>query len=121
MPHPGATTYRLDDLPQDSPAAGVRRRRIMGEKAMINELVIEKGGSAPIHHHDNEQIIVLLSGKLHVTVGDAEAGGEREVVLEGGDVMVLPANVPHGAQALEDCRVLDIFSPPSETTGIDRA
>ena len=121
MPHPRATTYRLEDLPQDSPAPQVRRRRIMGDKAMISELVIEKGGSAPIHHHDNEQIIMLLSGKLVVTVADAEDGGEREVVLEGGDVMVLPANLPHGAQALEDCRVIDIFSPPSETTGIDQA
>lgn len=120
MPHARATTYRLEDLPQDSPAPQVRRRRIMGEKAMISELVIEKGGSAPIHHHDNEQIIMLVSGKLLVTVGDAEGGGEREVVLEGGDVMVLPANLPHGAQALEDCRVIDIFSPPSETTGIDQ-
>ena len=121
MPRPRATTYRLEDLPQDSPAAGVRRRRVMGEQAMIIERVIEKGGSASIHHHDNEQIIVLLSGKLVVTVGDAEDGGEREVVLEGADVMVLPANVRHGAQALEDCRVIDIFSPPSKTTGIDQA
>ncbi len=120
MPQARATRYRLDDLPQDSPAPQVRRRRIMGDKAMIRELVIEKGGSAPIHHHDNEQIIMLLSGRLRVTVGDAEGGGEREVVLEGGDVMVLPSNVPHGAEALEDCRVIDIFSPPSETTGIDQ-
>ena len=121
MPSDRASRYRLEDLPQDSPIPLVRRRRITGEKAMLVEAMIEQGGEAPVHQHESEQFVVLLSGKLRMTVGDAEGGGDREVVLEAGDVMHLPSNVPHGAYALEDCRILDIFSPPSETTGIDQA
>ena len=34
-------------------------------------------------------------------------------------VLHLPGHSPHGAEALETAVVLDIFSPPSETTGID--
>ncbi len=93
----------------------------MGEKAMLSEIISEKGCDAPVHQHENEQFIVMLSGKLRVIVGDADCGGNREVVLEAGDVMHLPSNVPHGAYALEDCRLIDIFSPPSETTGIDQS
>ena len=121
MPDTSATTYRLEDRPQDSPAPQVLRRRIMGEKAMLSEMTMEKGCEAPVHAHENEQFIVMLSGKLQVILGDAEGGGEREVILEAGEVMHLPPNVPHGGRALEDCRLLDIFSPPSETTGIDRS
>jgi len=29
------------------------------------------------------------------------------------------ANAPHGDEAIEDTLILDLFSPPSETTGID--
>ena len=121
MPNARATTYPLEDLPQDSPIPRVRRRRIMGEKAMLSEITMEKGCEAPVHQHENEQFIVMLSGKLRVTLGDAEDGGNREVVLEAGEVMHLPSNVPHGGCALEDCRLIDIFSPPSETTGIDQS
>lgn len=121
MPNEKTTHYRLQDLPQDSPMPMVRRRRIIGEKAMLSELVLDKGCDAPPHQHENEQFIVLLSGKLRVAIGDAHGGEEREVVLQAGDVMVLPSNVPHGAYAVEDCRLIDIFSPPSETTGIDQS
>lgn len=121
MPKSRATTYRLEDLPQDSPAPRVKRRRIMGEKAMLSEIIMEEGCEAPVHQHENEQFIVMLSGKLQVILGDAEGGGTREVILEAGDVMHLPSNVPHGGHALEDCRLIDIFSPPSEKTGIDRS
>jgi hypothetical protein len=34
-------------------------------------------------------------------------------------VLQLPGGVPHSAYAIERCEILDIFSPPSETTGID--
>ncbi len=35
------------------------------------------------------------------------------------DLLHLPGGVFHSAQALERCEILDIFAPPSETTGID--
>jgi len=40
------------------------------------------------------------------------------MVIEAGEVLHLPANVPHSAEALEETLVLDIFSPTSEKTGI---
>jgi quercetin dioxygenase-like cupin family protein len=40
-------------------------------------------------------------------------------VLRPGDVLHLPGHAPHGAEALETAVVLDVFAPPSATTGID--
>ncbi|MGK0264015.1 MAG: quercetin dioxygenase-like cupin family protein, partial [Planctomycetota bacterium] len=41
-------------------------------------------------------------------------------ILAAGDVLHLPGFAPHGAEALETTVLLDIFSPPSESTGIDK-
>ena len=120
MPNAKATHYRLAEMPQDEPMPLARRRLIRGEQAMLAEIFVDKGCDTPIHAHENEQFAVLLSGRLRLTVADGAGGATRDVVLEAGDVLHLPGNVPHGATALEDCRILDIFSPPSETTGIDQ-
>ena len=114
-----ATVYRLAELPQDRPMAGIGRRRIIGERVMVSEIEIDKGCKVPPHAHANEQLVVLLQGRLQFDVGTSD-GGSRRVLLEAGDVLLLPAHVRHGGEAIEDCRVLDIFSPPSATTGIDR-
>ena len=34
--------------------------------------------------------------------------------VRAGEVLVIPANVPHEATALEDTYDLDVFSPPRE-------
>jgi quercetin dioxygenase-like cupin family protein len=52
--------------------------------------------------------------------GPDSAADRRELVISGGDVLHLPSNLPHEATALERSIVLDVFSPPSATTGIDR-
>ncbi len=119
MPTTEATRYRIEDLPQDSPIPLLKRRRIIGEQAMLSELHVQKGCDVASHRHENEQFIVLLSGKMLFTLASVEGSGEREIVLEAGEVMYLPSNVPHGAKALEDCRMLEVFSPSSEKTGID--
>ncbi len=119
MSDAGAVHLRLEDLPEDVPRPQMRRRRVIGERMMLSEVFVEKGCDAPVHQHENEQFLVLLAGRMRLTVGDG-AGGTREVVVEAGDVMHFPPNVPHGGVALEDCRILDVFSPTSETTGIDQ-
>jgi quercetin dioxygenase-like cupin family protein len=36
----------------------------------------------------------------------------RELIVSGGEVLVIPSNTPHSAEALEDTVDLDIFCPP---------
>ena len=114
-----AVCHRWADLPRDYPMAHLERRRIIGQHAMLSEVRLQKGCVVPTHAHDNEQFACVLSGSLRFTIGDEGSG--HEVVARTGDVLHLPSNVPHAAEALEDTRVLDLFAPPSETTGVDRA
>ena len=80
---------------------------------------MKRGCSVPIHAHENEQISCIVSGKLRFHIQDGSDGAARILEVGAGEVLVLPSLVPHGAEAIEDTVALDLFSPPSQTTGID--
>lgn len=111
---PDAVSCSWDDLPLDAPMELLERRRIIGSDAMIWHITLHEGCKVPVHAHANEQFACVLSGKVRFTLKDGEV---RD--LGAGEVLHLPGHSPHGAEALATAVVLDIFSPPSETTGID--
>jgi quercetin dioxygenase-like cupin family protein len=104
------------------------RRRIIGQQAMISHVTLEKGCFVPMHTHSNEQFVCVLAGRMRFRLARSAGGaldappadGLEEVILTAGQVLLLPSNVPHEAEALERTIVLDVFSPPSAETGIDR-
>lgn len=115
---PQAAACRWSDLPVDHPAPLIDRRRLLGEHCMISHVTLHKGFVVPMHHHPNEQFAVVVSGLMRFTL-PAASGPDRILDLGPGEVLHLPPNIPHQAQALETSIVLDIFSPPSERTGVD--
>jgi quercetin dioxygenase-like cupin family protein len=115
-----APHYSWSELPVDRPMELLDRRRIYGERIMVANVHLQAGCDVPTHSHENEQIGMVLTGEIRFGIG-AEGSAERyEVVVRAGEVIHLPANVPHSAYAVQDTVILDVFSPPSEKTGIDR-
>jgi quercetin dioxygenase-like cupin family protein len=88
------------------------RQFVTGEQAMLSRIQLKKGCIVPRHAHPNEQIVFILSGALRFSVG--EEGSAQDYIVRGGEVLVLPGNVPHLAEALEDTDNLDIFAPPRQ-------
>ncbi|MBI4906411.1 MAG: cupin domain-containing protein [Acidobacteria bacterium] len=86
----------------------VSRQVIHGEKITMARLVLKKGASVPEHAHHNEQISTMLEGSLFFRIGG------KELTLAEGESVVIPANVPHSAEAMEDCVALDVFAPLRE-------
>ena len=81
------------------------RQLVYGEKVMVAQLWLFKDCLVPLHHHESEQISLVFEGALKF-----ELEG-REVIVRGGEALVIPSNVPHSALALEDTRGIDVFSP----------
>ena len=81
---------------------------IVGTKEMLVRWEFDKGAVAARHSHPHEQIVVMVQGRLMLLVG------HEERTIGPGDIVVIPPNVPHEAEALEDTVVIDIFSPPRE-------
>ena len=106
-----ATNYQWDDAPSDKPIPLLSRRKIEGEKMLVARVFLEQGCKVTKHQHESEQIAVHLSGKVLWRVGEPGSPEYREVILGGGEVMVLPSNVPHSVDALEDTLIVDVLSP----------
>jgi quercetin dioxygenase-like cupin family protein len=104
-----ATLYRWDDLPREELNPEIGRRLITGERLMLAHVYIAKGGLVPTHSHDNEQLTYILEGALRFWLGDDES----EIVdVSAGEVLHIPSNLTHRAEALEDTLDVDIFAPP---------
>jgi quercetin dioxygenase-like cupin family protein len=107
----GATHYRWEDVPKEDVSQGFARRLISGERLMLTHVYLDKGFVVPRHSHENEQLTWILEGVLRFWLGE----GESEVVdVAAGEVLHLPSNLPHKAEALEDTLDVDIFSPPRQ-------
>ena len=116
-----ARVLTIDELEMDRPMALIDRRRIVGAHAMISHVTLHEGFTVEPHAHENEQFAVVLSGRVRFSLGEAGSADDPERVVElvGGQVLHLPPWARHGAEAVETSVILDVFSPPSEKTGVD--
>jgi len=105
-----AKWYRWDEVPREELHERLSRRLITGDQVMLAHVYLKQGCVVPKHSHENEQFTYILEGALRFLVGE-EAD---EMVVRAGEVLHLPANVPHEAHALEDTLDVDIFYPPRE-------
>ena len=83
-----------------------------GPLRVLNQDRVLPGEGFGTHGHDNMEIVTyVLEGALKFWVGSEDA---EPIVVRTGEVLVLPSNVPHKAEALEDTLDVDIFSPPRQ-------
>ena len=106
-----ATLYRWKDLPKEQLKPDLGRRLISTERLMLAHVYLEKGCLVPKHSHESEQLTYILEGVLRFSLGD----NESEVVdVAAGEVLHIPSNLPHKAEALETTLDVDIFCPPRQ-------
>jgi quercetin dioxygenase-like cupin family protein len=106
-----ATHHRWDDLPREELNPKIGRRFITGDSMMIAHIYLDKGAIVPNHEHENEQLTYVLEGRLRFALG---AAGDQVVDVAAGEVLLIPAHLPHSAEALEDTLDVDVFHPPRQ-------
>jgi quercetin dioxygenase-like cupin family protein len=82
------------------------RHFVVGQNVMLARVLLKKGCIVPEHSHHNEQISYILSGALKFWIDG------KEIVVHEGEVLTIPPNMPHRAEAIVDTIDLDIFNPP---------
>jgi quercetin dioxygenase-like cupin family protein len=86
---------------------GLEFRPVLGERTLTNFVRFAPHTEAPVHAHEEEQIVIVLEGEF-----DFELDGEVRT-MRGGDVAIVPAWVPHGARTQDSaCLEIDVFTPP---------
>lgn len=103
-----AKLVQFEKMPSEELSDKVSRQYVYGKEAMLARFVFKKGAIIPEHHHPSEQITYILKGSVKVTIEG------KEIIVRAGEVLIIPPNVPHRFEALEDTIDLDVFSPPRE-------
>ncbi len=103
------TFYNFDTIAARELAEGVEIQAIPGERMTMVRFRLQKGAPVPEHSHPHEQIGVVVSGEIEMTVD-----GETRT-LGPGSAWCIPSDVVHSARCLaDDTVVLECFSPPRE-------
>ncbi|MEJ2009597.1 MAG: cupin domain-containing protein [Acidobacteriota bacterium] len=97
--------FAWDSVQKEQLNPKIWRKMVTGDKLTVAQIQIAKDGVVPMHQHENEQMSYILEGALKFEIGG------QEVVVRKGEIVQIPANVPHSAVALEDTFDIDIFTP----------
>jgi len=81
---------------------------VHGHQTLMTEVKFEKGAIIPQHSHPHEQTGYLVSGQMEFLVD-----GEH-YPAKPGDSWNIAGDVEHGATALEESVVIEVFSPVRE-------
>ena len=113
--------YFFDDAAfRETERAGFRRRVITGDNLQLCFWRIKggAGGSVLHNHEENEQIGIVVRGKLDFRIGGQDV--TERTVLSAGEIYLAPCGVWHGDSVFigddefDECWILDVFAPPRD-------
>lgn len=93
-------------IPLESLNPLLQRQFVVGQEIMLARVLLKKGCIVPLHSHHNEQLTYIVEGALKFYIDG------KEIVVNAGEVLCIPSNMPHKAEALADTVDLDVFTPP---------
>jgi len=97
------------EIPWETVGEGLRRR-ILGydENLMMTYMDFKKGAVGSLHSHKHRQVTFVEQGSFEVHIGGVKK------TLARGDCFFVPPDIEHGVVALEDSRLVDVFTPMRE-------
>ena len=88
---------------------GVRRRILQAQgRLMLMEVRFAAGAAGYEHSHVHEQISYCVAGRFEYSLDG------RTLLLSEGESVYVPSNARHGAKALEQGALIDVFTPVRE-------
>lgn len=91
-----ARTFNLND--------DVSVREVITQSGLVRQLQFRQGGRTFHHNHPEEEMLVVISGRLLAVTADGEH------ILEAGDVIDLEHFAEHHFEAIEDTFAVQSFS-----------
>ena len=82
-----------------------------GDEMTVLEIRYMPGAGTPMHVHQHESMVYVMSGRVAMTVG------KEQYELGPGDTCRHPQGVPHSVEGIEEAGVLEIKSPAVAIAG----
>ncbi|KAB3527300.1 cupin domain-containing protein [Alkaliphilus serpentinus] len=73
----------------------------------ITLFAFDKGEAISTHSSPGDALVHVLDGKAEITIG------EEKIIATEGDVVVMPANIPHGLDAIEKFKMFLVVVKPN--------
>jgi len=83
----------------------LRKPLAYNDDVNLNFFELKQGSVIPLHSHDPTQIGYMIAGKVRFFTE------QTEFIAIPGDSYVFNRNEKHGAEILEDSKLIEIFSP----------
>ena len=107
--YPDLVVTPRNQAKESRPELGLTRRVLAyNDKLFLAEHEMVKGWAGAVHSHPHDQVVYVVRGHLRVTC----QGKTFEV--RTGDSFAVRGGVEHGASAIEDSQVIDVFTPCRE-------
>jgi len=91
------------DAERDGPLSEAALRRKLEDRGYrVSRYVYSPGTFFPAHDHGVDKIDAVLAGRFRMTMQD------QEVVLEAGDLLVVPKHVMHTAEVVGESPVVSL-------------
>jgi quercetin dioxygenase-like cupin family protein len=102
---PTAVHHRWNEIDKKEVTPGIVRQFVNGARVSVAKFSLARGTSVPSHSHENEQVSYVVRGALNFKFSDGD------VLVRGGELIVIPSHVPHGVDVVEDAEAIDVFNP----------
>jgi quercetin dioxygenase-like cupin family protein len=111
MTEPQASTHRWKDIDSEQLSPTIARRMIMAERVTLAQFELAAGAIVATHVHEHEQLTYIERGRLRLWLGEHESQVHD---VAAGEVLHIPPNLPHRAEAIETTLATDVFCPRRE-------
>lgn len=105
---------RVDEAPKEIRYGGTYKRTgMIMDHALVSWVWLDRyvrPPDRPQHVHDCDQIVYIIQGRMEMVL---HMETDRAYVLEVGDAIYIPANVPHTGKLVdgEPCFLFELFAP----------
>ena len=97
------------DIEWEDLGGGIKRKLLTyEEKVMMAKIAFEAGAVGEAHSHPHIQCSYVESGEFELHIDGAVK------TLRAGDSFLVPSNAVHGAKAITDGTLIDVFTPLRE-------
>jgi quercetin dioxygenase-like cupin family protein len=100
--------YDWSQIEKERVSPDVSRQVVHGVNVTIAKFYLAKGAVVPEHSHVNEQIALLVRGRLRFIYPD------HDQIVEAGQMIATPPSIRHSVEALEESLAIDVFAPRRE-------
>jgi quercetin dioxygenase-like cupin family protein len=100
--------FKWDEIAAEQVNEKFLRKLAWDGGLMMAWMECKQGCLVPPHAHANEQLTFVVRGRWRFEIGG------KELTVGPNEMVYIPSDTVHSAEALEDLEAYDIFTPPRE-------